>query len=508
MLFNSYEFVFAFLPVVLIGFFLTGKRNHELAATGLAVASIFFYGWWNIKIVPILLLSILVNYFFGKKVTPSPSGLTTPRSEHIRRATLYLALALNLSLLGLFKYANFFIENTNYVLRMSSGEPIKALDIVMPIGISFFTFTQIAFIIDCWQGKVRERKFTHYLLFVTYFPHLIAGPVIHHAQMMPQFSKPGTYFPNYNKIAVGIVIFTIGLTKKILIADPISTYADSMFGAVAGGASPHFFEAWLGILAYTFQIYFDFSGYSDMAIGLSLLFGIHLPINFNSPYKATSIIDFWRRWHISLSTFLRDYLYIPLGGNLRGKVRRYLNLFATMLLGGLWHGANWTFLLWGAAHGVLLIINHGWRNFVGDHRRSGRVGGTISWIITFVSVCFTWVLFRADSLTSAINVYKGMLGLNGMAIPPFLASRLPSLHNIQVAPIHTSGEIGHIFALLGLSFLICLGLPNLNKLPYPEASQPSLKMMTNWKIAPVYAGLFLFCVLNFSNYSPFLYFQF
>jgi D-alanyl-lipoteichoic acid acyltransferase DltB (MBOAT superfamily) len=257
------------------------------------------------------------------------------------------AIAVNLILLGYFKYANFFADNLNHF----AGTALPIGQVILPLGISFFTFTQIAFLVDTYQGKVKEFNFVHYTLFVTYFPHLIAGPVLHHKEMMPQFAKRNVCHLNWDNVAVGLSIFVLGLAKKVLIADSLAEFATPIFSAVAAGGQPMLFEAWIGALAYTLQLYFDFSAYSDMAIGISLMFNVRLPMNFNSPYKATSIIDFWRRWHMTLSRFLRDYLYIPLGGSRNGKAQRYLNLMITMLLGGLWHGAGWTFVIWGGLHG-------------------------------------------------------------------------------------------------------------------------------------------------------------
>lgn len=461
--------------------------------------------------MPLLLGSICANYLFGKKLTPCQGD--DDADVRARKIYLYLALASNLALLGFFKYANFFITNANVALGALQQPQIDALNIVLPIGISFFTFTQIAFLVDCWQGKVKERNFMHYLLFVTYFPHLIAGPVLHHGQMMPQFAKRETYSLNYDKIAIGIAIFTIGLAKKLLIADPLSEYANMLFDGVHGGITPMFFMSWCGVLAYTFQIYFDFSGYSDMAIGLSLFFGIHLPVNFNSPYKATSIIDFWRRWHISLSIFLREYLYIPLGGNRKGKFRRYINLLVTMLLGGLWHGASWTFMLWGAAHGILLIINHAWHRLVGEHHKYSRIGKRLCWLITFVSVCFTWVLFRADSLTTVINIYKGMLGLNGVSLPESLESRLAMLQPVINASFtgvwQTTANTGHYVALIivcGIILMFKNSSQIMNQLNAKHLFSDGGKY-TKW--AGVSIGIMLaISLMSLNKVSAFLYFQF
>ncbi|HEX3140306.1 MAG TPA: MBOAT family O-acyltransferase, partial [Rhizobacter sp.] len=371
------------------------------------------------------------------------------------------------------------------------------VDVMLPIGISFFTFTQIAFVVDCWSGKVVERKPVHYLLFVTYFPHLVAGPVLHHAQMMPQFAQDSTYRANPDKMVVGAATFVIGLSKKLLLADPLGQYADLIFGAVDKGFAPGFWTAWFGTLAYTFQIYFDFSGYSDMAVGLALFLGVKLPVNFASPYRATSIIEFWRRWHITLSTFLRDYLYIPLGGNRAGPLRRYLNLFITMLLGGLWHGANWTFVLWGAAHGALLIVNHGWR-FLRGSASEGRFARVGAWLLTFCAVCFTWVLFRATSIDSALSVMQGMLGLNGASWPAFDGMSLP----------YKQATFGR---LLLVALFICTALPSSNQLDRfvpTVATWPRYRAWQAAASAAVVVLLFGYCVSRLGHHSPFLYFQF
>lgn len=460
--------------------------------------------------MPLLMGSICANYLFGKKLTPVK---TDGADDRVRKIYIYVAVASNLALLGFFKYANFFVTNANAALDALQQPEISVLNIVLPIGISFFTFTQIAFLVDCWQGKVKERNFMHYLLFVTYFPHLIAGPVLHHSQMMPQFAKRETYSLNHDKIAIGIAIFTIGLAKKLLIADPVGEYADMLFDGVHGGITPMLFMSWCGVLAYTFQIYFDFSGYSDMAIGLSLFFGIHLPVNFNSPYKAASIVDFWRRWHISLSIFLREYLYIPLGGNRKGKFRRYINLLVTMLLGGLWHGANWTFMLWGAAHGVLLIINHAWHRLIGEHHNYSRIGKQLCWLMTFVSVCFTWVLFRADSLATAINIYKGMLGLNGVSLPGSLESRLAMLQPVINASFNgvwqTTANTSHYVALIISCGIILMFKNSSQIMNQSNAMQLFADQGKYTKWAGVSIGIMLaISLMSLNKVSAFLYFQF
>jgi len=482
MLFNSHEFIFVFLPMALAGFFILSLLKHSLAVSWLGLSSLVFYGWLSRKAVPLLIISIGVNYYFGFL-------LARPWADSRGKYwTLVAALVLNLSILGIFKYADFFIGNVNGALAALTIGQIQTLKLTLPIGISFFTFTQIAFLVDCYEGKVRERSFANYFVFVTYFPHLVAGPVIHHAQLIPQLRRPETFRINYNMVATGLTIFVIGLSKKMLLADPLSEYADKLFTAAGIGAAPMLIASWSGVLAYTFQIYFDFSGYSDMAIGLSLLFGIHLPINFNSPYKATSIIDFWRRWHISLSTFLRDYLYIRLGGNKFGEARRFLNIFITMLLGGLWHGASWTFVLWGALHGLYLVINHAWRALVPLQDGHSNVSNSVGWLITFPCICFAWVLFRSERLASAANIFQGMLGMNG---------------------IGPEGADRSFFILLALSFFITLGVKNCAELfSYSPYKFTAVSWKPDLKWAITITAIFAICVLKIGKVSPFLYFQF
>lgn len=404
MLFTTAVFACLFLPLVLAGFFAASQISHTAAATWLFGASIFFYGYWMPEFTLLLLASICGNFLIGKQIG------STSRPE--ARWWLMGGLVANLILLAYFKYANFFVANFNVVL----GTNWSIGKVLLPVGISFYTFTQIAFLADAYQKGVREYKFAHYGLFVTYFPHLIAGPVLHHSQMMPQFSDERTYRWNGAHVAGGLAIFAVGLFKKIVLADGISPYADAVFKPSDTGLSPDFHEAWLGAFAYTFQIYFDFSGYSDMAVGLSWMFNIRLPFNFNSPYRATNISEFWRRWHMSLSTFLRDYLYIALGGNRHGSVRRYTNLATTMVLGGLWHGANWTFVFWGALHGVYLVVNHGLRAACGEAllARLSRnyIFRLLAWVLTMCCVIVAWVFFRAETFAGASRILYGMAGRN------------------------------------------------------------------------------------------------
>lgn len=415
MLFNSYAFIFIYLPITFFGFFWLARHSHRAAAGWLAIASLAFYAYWNVTFVGLLLGSVVFNYALGWMIGHSLNDrvAATPKSK----ALLVLAIASNLALLGYYKYANFFIDSANQFF----GAQLPFAHIVLPLGISFFTFTQIAFLVDTYRGIVKEYNFVHYLLFVTYFPHLIAGPVLHHKQMMPQFAESTSYRLHVENIAVGLTIFSIGLFKKVMLADNIAGYANPFFSAAHEGVPLGFFESWAGALAYTLQLYFDFSGYSDMAIGLSRMFNVKLPLNFNSPYKAWNIIEFWRRWHMTLSQFLRDYLYFPLGGNRRGPIRRYANLLITMLLGGLWHGAGWTFVIWGGLHGLYLMMNHAWLGArkrwgldASKPTRTGRVAGVA---LTFGAVMVGWVFFRADSFSAALSMLRGMAGFHGVSLP-------------------------------------------------------------------------------------------
>jgi alginate O-acetyltransferase complex protein AlgI len=407
MLFNSPFFIFIFLPITLLGFYLIGGLGHyRIAMSWIVGASFFFYGWWNTTYTVLLLVSILFNYAASISLIESRD-----------KKTLIAGVAVNLGLLGYFKYSNFFIDNINVLM----GSDIVFDRVILPLAISFFTFQQITYLVDSYRGESKEYSFLHYCLFVTFFPQLIAGPIVHHREMLPQFAKDDLYRLKSENLVVGATIFIIGLFKKIVIADGVAAYASPVFETAELGMTLTFVEAWSGGLAYTFQLYFDFSGYSDMAIGIGRMFGIVLPVNFFSPYKATSIIEFWRRWHMTLSRFFRDYLYIPMGGNREGSIRSMLNVFVAMLLGGLWHGASWTFVIWGGLHGGCLIINHGFRSLrrsLGhDLSKTNIFGQGISWILTFLFVAMAWVIFRADSVGGAQNILQAMIGVNGFIFP-------------------------------------------------------------------------------------------
>ncbi|MGE4398265.1 MAG: MBOAT family protein [Campylobacterales bacterium] len=365
--------------------------------------------------IPLLLISIFVNFYIGSAIARHHGELRTNSSMLLKyisaRTLLTLGIIFNISLLAYFKYTDFFLQNFNGVF----GSDIPLPHIILPLGISFFTFTQIAFLVDSFKGFVKEYDIARYLLFVTYFPHLLAGPILHHREMMPQFASTWNFAVRWKNMAMGICLFSIGLFKKIMIADNLAVWANAGFDTAS---SLGLFEAWATSISYTLQLYFDFSGYTDMAIGMSLMFNIRLPINFNSPYKAVSIQDFWRRWHITLSRFLRDYIYIPLGGNKTSKLRIYFNLFIVFFIGGLWHGASWMFVIWGALHGIAMVVHRVWQNL-------GLVMNKyLAWFLTFNFVNIAWIFFRAKDMDSAFKVLGGMFGLGGVVLPSFLEAKL------------------------------------------------------------------------------------
>ncbi|MGE5704367.1 MAG: MBOAT family O-acyltransferase [Clostridia bacterium] len=470
MLFNSYEFMFLFLPITFAVYFALNRfRLVKIAIAWLALCSLFFYSWWDVRNLPLMLGSILFNYTVGSYLARTQAN----GSEKARKSALVFGVVVNLAFLGYYKYADFFLTNVNEL----TGSSFSMLKLVLPLGISFFTFTQIAYLVDTFRKQVKEYNLVSYVLFVTFFPHLIAGPILHHKEMMPQFASVRTKVLNWRNIAHGLFLFAIGLFKKIMIADTLAQWASPGFAA----ASLTMVEAWATALGYTFQLYFDFSGYTDMAIGIALLFNIRLPQNFDSPYKANSIIDFWRRWHMTLSRFLRDYLYIPLGGNRKGQFRRHLNLLITMVLGGLWHGASWTFVFWGFLHGTALVVNHFWRT----------LGIKIHWLlartITFLFVVVAWVFFRAENFHQALVVLKGMVNVKhvGWSIT-------------GITPALPEGRIELLYLLFLFLFVWF----------WKNSTEWTSGMRVNLRYALLTAVLFAICILGLNRVSEFLYFQF
>lgn len=531
MLFNSYVFIFAFLPVVFAVYcFVRRYPERRWTIAWLVLASLFYYAWWKPEFLLLLLVSVSVNAGFGKALCNG--GLSRP----VARAVLTAGIIFNLGLLGYFKYSMFFMENLNQWF----GAGLTVPKIILPIGISFITFQKIAFLVDAYKGEVKDFSLWNYALFVTFFPQLIAGPIVHHGEVMPQFARKPVAGMLLTDVAVGISIFCVGLFKKVVIADVCAIYADAGYGALKAGQSLDFASAWITVIAYSFQLYYDFSGYSDMAVGLARMFGIRFPVNFHSPYKATGVIDFWRRWHITLSRFLRDYLYIPLGGNQRGALRQYINLAVVMLLGGFWHGANWTFLAWGAIHGALLGVNHAWSQLrVSRLKLFGLAPARVVFIaLTFLAVTLAWIPFRSDTLAGAGRLLAVLF--------PFGADTAAAWKSIEQFWLVQFGDLKQAFNLMTwfkprelwpaalppdylatvrpagfVLILIAIAtfiLPNTHQIFArfnPVMGLPDTQLhhrwslhCLDWKTAVVISGMFVFSVLQLSRVSPFLYFQF
>ncbi|MFA7084216.1 MAG: MBOAT family protein [Arcobacteraceae bacterium] len=486
MLFNSYEFIFFFLPITFfIYFYLLSQRLIVGAKGFLVFASLFFYSWWNIVYLPLILSSMLFNYVIGNSLNENFKKIKVAK-----KSLLLFGILANIALLGYFKYSDFFIANLN--LAFSSD--IDLLHLALPLAISFFTFQQIAYLVDSYRGETKEYDFLNYALFVTFFPQLIAGPIVHHSEMMPQFASKWNLAKNYKNIALGLFIFSIGLFKKVVIADTFATWATNGFDKAQ---TLNLIEAWATSLSYTFQLYFDFSGYTDMAIGAALLFNIKLPINFNSPYKATNIQDFWRRWHITLSRFLRDYIYIPLGGNRKGNFKTYSNLMITFILGGLWHGAAWTFVFWGFLHGAALAVHRLWSNL------GFTMPKILAWFLTFNFINISWIFFRAKEWNDAIKVLSSMFSLDNVVLPEKYASKLTSLqqYGIEFGQVfeHIHGKDKTLLFIFA-AFLIVLLLKN--SMEYKNFFK------TNYIVLLLMISMACLSLSMMSTVSEFLYFNF
>lgn len=408
MLFNSFEFIFVFLPVVLLAYFSLNRLNlHQWAKGVLVLASLYFYAFFNTSYLPIIVSSILVNY--GVAVGMKKwDGIT-------KKVLFGIGLLFNLGMLGYFKYTDFMIENVNALFNTS----YTLKNILLPLGISFFTFQQLAFVVDTYKNKGRLPKFLDYCNFVTFFPQLIAGPIVLPEEMLPQFEDKANRNPRAKNLFDGIFIFSVGLAKKVIIADSIAVFANAGYNLDL----PHYTmaEAWLISLSYTFQLYFDFSGYCDMAIGIGKMFNINLPLNFNAPYRATNFQDFWRRWHITLNRFLTQYVYIPLGGSRRKEVRVYFNIGIVFLISGIWHGAGWTFVVWGICHGIGVMIHRIWK------KKGYSMPSWLGMFITFFFINILWVLFRADNMHEAWVIISSMFDNHQFYLSPAYTSHLPSI---------------------------------------------------------------------------------
>lgn len=471
MLFSSYVFVFAFLPLTLFFYYLIGRFISSDAPQKLLIiiASLFFYGWFDPKYVFILAASVAVNYL---------SGLMMSKTR-LRKTALAVGVAFNVALLGWFKYRDFFVENLNAVFR--SDLPLR--HILLPLGISFFTFQQLSFLVGSYRNGRKCPAALDYVFFVTFFPQLIAGPIVAFDDVSSQLAKL-PHRPVADGIAKGIFAFSVGLFKKLVIADTLSVFADNVFSM---SDRPAFLHAFAGVLSYTFQIYFDFSGYSDMAVGLGRMFGFTLPCNFDLPYLSSSVTEFWRRWHITLGRSLMTLVYVPLGGNRKGKARTCLNLFITFLVSGFWHGASWTFVVWGILHGAAVCFER-----VFDLKMPKKAGN----VLTFVFVSLVWVLFRAESFSSALNVWSGLVNFRDFGLRSF-------------ASVAADGIIGlpWIISLAVVAFVIvaafCLSFLSKRSL-YERCRSLSF----NKKNAAVAALAFVAALVCMSRSQVFIYFNF
>ncbi|SVB18963.1 uncharacterized protein METZ01_LOCUS171817 [marine metagenome] len=478
------------MPVSFFGYFyLNHKRLTTASKVWLVFSSLFFYSWWNIVYLPLILTSVLFNFAIASAIVERDE---LKKKYFSKKSLLQIGLVFNIGLLAYFKYADFFISNTNSLVNTDIG----LLHLALPLAISFFTLQQIAFLVDSYEGLAKEKNFLNYIIFVTFFPQLIAGPIVHHKEMMPQFVSIRNKAKNYKNIAMGLFILSIGLFKKVVIADTFAIWATSGFDTAT---TLNLFEAWFTSLSYTFQLYFDFSGYTDIAMGAALLFNIKLPINFNSPYKATGIIDFWQRWHITLSRFITTYIYTPL-------VKSFDNLnfhkamiatVITFLIAGLWHGASWMFVIFGGLHGLALVVNNYWK------KTKIKMNKILAWFITFNFVNITMIFFRAEEWGDAIKVLRSMFSLDNIMLPSMLESVLPFLNKYGVEfGLFTQNIQGRSFTLVFLiiGFILVLFFENSNK----KLDNFKLNFINSF----IFVMAFTISFYKLSGYSEFLYFRF
>ena len=491
MLFNSYEFIFCFLPVsFFVYFYLNSRKLIVGAKLWLVFSSLFFYSWWNVIYLPLILISIILNYVVSSLLIED--GALKARFFD-KKSLLKVGLLFNIGLLVYFKYMDFFISNTNDVF----GSNIGLLNLALPLAISFFTLQQIAFLIDSYEGLVEEKNFLDYMIFVSFFPQLIAGPIVHHKEMMPQFTSIKNKVKNYKNITLGLFIFSIGLFKKVIIADTFAVWATQGFDVAT---TLNLFEAWATSISYTFQLYFDFSGYTDMAIGAALLFNIRLPINFNSPYKATGMIDFWQRWHMTLTRFITSYIYTPIVRSFQ-KLTFHKAMVATVitfLIAGLWHGSSWMFVIFGGLNGLGIIVNHYWQKKI-----KIKMNKILAWFITFNFVNITFVFFRATEWDSAVKVLGSMFSLDNVVLPDMLGMRFRFLTELG---INFGGFVLNINGSFYTPVWILFGFVLV--LLFNNSNQTITNFQLNYKTVSLSSIAFILAILSLNKVSEFLYFNF
>lgn len=488
MLFNSYIFILIFLPICFIGYFyLASHYSKDFTKPWLIACSLFFYGWWNKFFIPILVISMVMNFVISRLIIDNKYNFWS------KKTYLIIGLIFNIALLSYFKYADFFLENINALF--GTGQPL--LNLVLPLAISFYTIQQIAYLVDCYEGLANEKSFANYCLFVIFFPQLIAGPIIHHKDILPQFADQARRLKNNHNISLGIFVFSVGLFKKVVIADTFEQWATPGFDIAN---SLNFFEAWFTSLSFTFQIYYDFSGYCDMALGLALLFNINLPINFNNPYKSTGMIEFWKRWHITLTSFITTYIYTPLLRSFN-KPTFTLAMCSTMisfLIAGLWHGASWMFILFGTLNGLGIVINHVWQKKI-----KLKINSLLAWVITFNYVNLTMIIFRSNDIDTVIKILNGMFGFENFTLPYFLHNYIGFLetHGVTFGSwlVNISGSAWS--AIWVFSALTLIHLPT-------KLTNPVNHFKENFYFLVI--GIFFLTagLLSINKNSVFLYFNF
>lgn len=486
MLFNSYVFIFLFFPITLIGWYALNYGNcFKIANVFLIGMSLLFYGYYNPSYLPVICGSIFINYLIAKAMEAVKNG------DGMKKMFLLVGIVINIGIIFYFKYYDFFLKNMNALFQTS----FELKNLILPLGISFFTFQQISYLVDSYRGETKGYRFDEYMLFVSFFPQLIAGPIVMHREIIPQFrdqKKRRFIAENFSK---GMYIFALGLFKKVIVADTFGTAVEWGFGDIDGLRA---MDAIIVSLSYTFQLYFDFSGYCDMAAGIGHMFNIEIPLNFNSPYKALSIPEFWDRWHMSLTRFLRTYIYIPLGGNRKGKARTYINIMIVFLISGFWHGANWTFILWGALHGLLNCLN---RRF---QKTWEKLSSVTQWSATFFTVNFLWIIFRADSLSQAGELIKKIVGLWDLAITDdlyicFDLVELKLLESIGIFKLIAERIRGiNLWVFILGAFFVVLNMKHSQELKFRPTVMTSI----------VTAALMVWSVVSLAGVSTFLYFGF